>query len=133
MASDCQFEFVPLTFIEMSSNTNMNTSRRKDLDELRQTLRRYDREPDADLQEVAILRSNEDGLFMNAEGVAEFFSKFDHITALYIFLGGDKWERYDMSDLLTAIADFRAKDYTKLTPSHHLLLKWVGISINKEM
>jgi hypothetical protein len=134
MAGDCQAEYVPLTFIEMSSNTDMSTSRRKDLEELRQILKRYDREPNANSQEVAILCSNEDGLFTNAEGVAEFFSKFDHIQiVLYIFLGGDKWERYDMADLLAAIADFRAKDYAKLTPSHQLLLRWVGISLDKEM
>ena len=130
----CQVEFVSLTFNMMSSNTDMSTSRRKDLEELRRTLTKLDREPSADSQEVAILCSNDDGLFTNAEGVAEFFSKFKRITiVLYIFLGGAKWEKSGMNDLTAAIADFRAKDYTNLTPSHHLLLKWVGISINKEM
>lgn len=91
MAGDCQVEYVPLTFIEMSSNINMSTSRRKGLEELRQTLKRYDRESNADSREVAILCSNEDGLFTNTEGVAEFFCKFDRIQiALCIFLGGDK-------------------------------------------
>lgn len=134
MAGDFQAEYVPLTFIEMSSNTDMSTSWRKDLEEHRQILKRYDREPNANSQEVAILCSNGDGLFTNVEGVAEFFSKFDHIQiVLYIFLGGDQWERYDMADLLAAIADSRVKDYAKLTPSHQLLLRWVGISLDKEM
>ena len=66
--------------------------------------------------------------------VGNFFSKFRRITiVLYVFLGSDTWERYGLTELFRAIADVRAQNCRNLMPSHRLILKRVGMSINKEM
>ena len=126
-----------MTFDLMSSNTDISESHRRDVKDLCSHLEAADSKSNAHHERVAIVCSNYDGLLTNCDGVANFFSKFTHVSiTLFIFLGGktgDKWERHDMADIIHAIADVKSRRYKNLTPAHDLVLKWVAIAIDKEM
>jgi hypothetical protein len=83
---------------------------------------------------IVIICSSEDGLFTNVEGIKNFFQGFvKMLNVLFVtYLGGGRWKRYNMVDILNAIDDIQRQNFIA-TPSHQLVTDWVSVSLSKEM
>jgi hypothetical protein len=135
-SGDCIAEFSSIVFNGYSSNTSIklpgsNQRPEQALGQLSDVLQTLAAEPSAFA--AALMISEEDGFFTNVAAMRSFFSGYSTVAiTLFVYKGHDRFDRYQLSQILNAIDDISARHRID-TPAHRLVLSWVEVSLNKEV
>lgn len=134
LTSDSFIECTSLVFNGFSSNYNMKDSRKNEISVLKRKIEEYDAEAQACENCAYIIISGDDGLFTNVDGIHGFFARYVNITlTLVIYLGENRYDTYNMRDLLQAISEIKSLVVKPHDPCHTLVRSWIGIAVGKEL
>ena len=129
----CEVTQTSIVLNRISSNENMATSRRLEIQHLRSSLDASSQASHIEAGEIVLLVSSDEGLTTHVPGFEAFFSEYTDLPlSLVILKAPGEWEAYSIRNILDAIRELKAGNALKKTKELDLVISMTATSVSKE-